>query len=99
MAGRRGERTVITVQLAKASRSLADYVSELGSEAVIVAEGDRPVAVLVPLPNQKSDLEKLMDDPRFLAILESSRAQYAAGDYMTHDEVFPPGEFSRRRRK
>lgn len=37
------------VSIARASRTLAQYTSELKDEIVVIAKGNRPVAALVPL--------------------------------------------------
>jgi hypothetical protein len=42
---------VKTLDITKALLSLGDSVRELGDEPIVLAEGDRPVAVLLPLDN------------------------------------------------
>ena len=44
-----------TLKLATASRSLAEYASELDDEVLLLTERNRPIAAIVPLKNVDRD--------------------------------------------
>jgi antitoxin (DNA-binding transcriptional repressor) of toxin-antitoxin stability system len=67
------------VSIAKASRTLAQYTSELNGEIVVVTQGNRPVAALVPLTSGDRESLALSTHPEFLKLIRRSRAEAAAG--------------------
>jgi antitoxin (DNA-binding transcriptional repressor) of toxin-antitoxin stability system len=75
------------IELSLAVRSLADYAADLGDEILLVTKRRRPVAVVVPLKNIDRESVALSYDPKFLAIIEKSRADIAAGRTMTLEAV------------
>ena len=75
------------IELASAVRSLADYAAGLGDDILLVTKRRRPVAVVVPLKNVDREQVMLSYDPKFLAIIEKSRADIAAGRTTTLEEV------------
>jgi len=62
-----------TVEVAKA-KSLADYTKEVKKEPVVVTSAGKPVAVLVGIKNADMETVSLSNNPRFLALIERSRA-------------------------
>jgi antitoxin (DNA-binding transcriptional repressor) of toxin-antitoxin stability system len=56
------------ISLSKASRSLAQYASELNDEVIVVTKGRAPVAALVPLKNVDRESLALSTHPEFMRI-------------------------------
>jgi antitoxin (DNA-binding transcriptional repressor) of toxin-antitoxin stability system len=73
--------------LAKASRPLADYTAELDGEILVVTDGKRPVAALVPLHEIDHESRQLGRNPDFLALIERSREEVASGKSLTLDQI------------
>jgi len=95
-----------TLALSSASRPLAEYASELGDEVVILTERNRPVAAIVPLRNVDRESLALSTHPGFLALIERSRREVAAGKTLSFEEMqaaitarkgAPPGPVSKKR--
>lgn len=76
-----------TIKLASASRSLAEYAKELDDEIVIVTEGNKPVAAVVPLKNVDRESLTLSSHPEFLKIIARARRELAAGKILTLEEM------------
>lgn len=75
------------IELSSAVRPLADYAMELGDEVLVVMKRRRPIAAVVPLRNVDRESVALSFNPKFLAIVEKSRADMAAGRTFTMEEV------------
>ena len=86
------------IELSSAVRSLADYAAGLGDDILLVTKRRRPIAVVVPLKNVDREQVALSYDPKFLAIVEKSRADIAAGRTLTLEEVKRALKAKRRRR-
>ena len=67
------------VSIGQASRTLAQYTSELNDEIVVITKGNRPVAALVPLKSGNRNSLALSTHPEFLKLIRRSRAEVAAG--------------------
>ena len=67
------------VKLSAAVLPLADYVANLRDETVLVTEGNRAVAAIVPLRNVDRECLALSQHPEFLDLIARSRADFAAG--------------------
>jgi antitoxin (DNA-binding transcriptional repressor) of toxin-antitoxin stability system len=67
------------LELSAAVRPLADYVADLRDEAVLLTEGNRAVAAIVPLKNVDRESLALSQHPEFLALIAQSRADFTAG--------------------
>ncbi|HZY09995.1 MAG TPA: type II toxin-antitoxin system prevent-host-death family antitoxin [Bacteroidota bacterium] len=69
-----------TLEISKATYSLAAYTRKVKREPVVVTRNGKPVAALVSVPNADMETVSLSNNPRFLALIERSRArQYAEG--------------------
>lgn len=68
-----------TIKLSQASRSLAEYASELDDDIMIVTERNRPIAAVISLKNADREVLSLSRSPEFLKIIEQSRRDFAAG--------------------
>jgi PHD/YefM family antitoxin component YafN of YafNO toxin-antitoxin module len=76
-----------TMKLSEASRSLAEYASELDDDIVLVTERNRPIAAVVSLKNVDREVLSLSRNPQFLKIIERSRRDFAAGRSRSLAEV------------
>ena len=76
-----------TIDLEDASRTLADYASHMGSEAIVVTSNRKPVAALVPLGDIDREALSVSLDPAFLRIIRRARSEVRRGDVHTLDEV------------
>lgn len=77
------------LSVGRASRSLGEYASELNGDIVIVTKGARAVAALVPLRNVDRESLALSAHPEFLTLIESARAEIAAGKSLSLAAVRP----------
>ncbi len=64
-----------TVDVAKATASLADYAKEAKRGPVIVTSRGKPVAALVAIEDGDIEAVSLSTNPTFLTILKRSRAR------------------------
>lgn len=76
-----------TLELAKATASLADYAREVSKEPVIVTKGGKPVAALVAVENADLETVALSVDPQFLALIERSRTRHKAEGGISGSEM------------
>jgi len=76
-----------TMKLSEASRSLAEYASELDDDIVLVTGRNRPIAAVVSLKNVDREVLSLSRNPQFLKIIERSRRDFAAGRSRSLAEV------------
>lgn len=64
-----------TVEIDKATMSLADSAREASQEPLVVTDHGKPVAVLLPLENTDLETASLTSNPRFLKVIEHSRSR------------------------
>ena len=76
-----------TIKLSDASRPLAEYARELDAEIMVLTDGSRPVAAIVPLKGVDQESLALSAHPEFLDIIALSRAQFASGKTLSLDEM------------
>lgn len=76
-----------TLELARATGSLPEYVRQAREEPLVLTKRGKPVAAVVPLAD--GDLESLAvsTHPDFLAIIERSRARHKAEGGISLEEV------------
>src|SRR5207249_4124144 len=74
-----GDTAVKRLRLSSAVRPLADYVAEFSDETVVLTEGNRAIAAIVPLKNVDRESLVLSQHPGFLDLIGRSRAEFAAG--------------------
>ncbi len=67
-----------TLEMTKATASLAEYAREVRKEPVIVTRKGKPVAALVAVENADLETVALSVDARFLALIERSRTRQKA---------------------
>ena len=75
------------VKLSRAVRPLADYVADLRDEPVLLTEGRRAVAAIIPLKNVDRESLALSQHPEFLDLIARSRADFAAGRSVSLREI------------
>jgi len=75
------------LRLSSAVRPLADYVADFGDETVVLTEGNRAIAAIVPLRNVDRESLALSHHPEFLDLIARSRREFAAGRTVSLDEM------------
>ena len=76
-----------TIKLSQASRSLADYASEIHDEIVVLTEGNKLVAAIVPLKETDRESLALSGHPEFLQLIARSRADFREGRTLSLEEM------------
>lgn len=69
-----------TIEISNASKTLAEYASELGDDFVVLTANNKPVAAIVSLKNIDPESLALSTNSEFLAIIEQARREIADGD-------------------
>lgn len=67
-----------TVDIGQAADSLPEYGRGKRGETWVLTRRGRPVAAVVPLDDEDYFSMRLASDPRFIQIIERSRARYQA---------------------
>jgi hypothetical protein len=75
------------LKLSSAVRPLADYVADIGDEMVVLTEGNRVVAAIVPLKNVDRESLALSQHPEFLELIARSQPEFALGRTISLDEM------------
>ena len=76
-----------TVDKQDATRTLADYASEIQGGAVVVTDHGIPVAALVPIENADLETVSLSTNRRFLDLIERSRSRVQNEGGMASEEM------------
>ena len=76
-----------TIDVADATDTLSDYAKKGLKEAVVVTRAGKPILAVSPI--KKSDWESvaLANNPKFLAIIERSRASHKPGTGISTEEM------------
>lgn len=64
--------------MAEATASLAEYARDVSKEPMILTVGGKPIAALVSVENADLETTTLSTHPRFIALIERSRARQRA---------------------
>jgi prevent-host-death family protein len=64
-----------TIEFVKANLPLSDYTKKVKKEPVIVTKEGKPVAALVSITNADIETVSLSSNPKFIALIERSRAK------------------------
>ncbi len=75
------------LRLSSAVRPLADYVADFRDETLVLTEGNRAVAAVIPLKNVDRESLALSQHPEFLELIERSRGEFAAGRTISLSEM------------
>lgn len=76
-----------TVEISEAADSLPEYGRRKRGETWVLMRRGRPVAAVVPLDDEDYFSMRLANDPRFIALIERSRASYKATGGISLDEM------------
>jgi len=76
-----------TLEMKQATASLAEYARDVKKEPVILTVAGKPVAALIAIENADAETVSLSTDPRFLALIERSRARHSAEGGITRPEM------------
>ena len=76
-----------TLEITQATAPLAEYVRDVSKEPVILTEGGKPIAALVPIENSDWETVELSTHPQFLALIERSRARQKAEGGISSTEM------------
>jgi len=75
------------VDIGKATNPLADYIEAVRSEPLVVTDHGVPTAVLLPLTNTDMETVALSTNPKFIALIEGSRARAREEGGLSPDEM------------
>lgn len=76
-----------TMEMDSATAPLAEYARNVNKEPVILTVDGKPVAALVPIDNADLETVTLSTHPRFLALIERSRARQKAEGGVPSEEM------------
>ena len=76
-----------TLELRKASKPLAAYVSDLGSDSLVITANNKPVAALVSLKDVDRESIALGLSPEFGRIIRRARAEAKKGKVFSLKQV------------
>ena len=76
-----------TVEFAEAKLPLSDYTRKVKKQPVIVTKGGKPVAALVSIINADIETVSLSSNPKFIALVERSRAKQKAHGGISTEEM------------
>jgi PHD/YefM family antitoxin component YafN of YafNO toxin-antitoxin module len=76
-----------TLEMEKASKSLADYAADLGSESLVITSNKKPVAALASLKNTDHESVALSLSPAFAKIIRRARAEAKRGKIYSLKQV------------
>ena len=76
-----------TLELTKATAPLIDYVRHMGKGPVVFTSRHKPIVALILVKD--TDLEELLlsTNPKFMAMIERSRARHKAEGGISSDEM------------
>jgi PHD/YefM family antitoxin component YafN of YafNO toxin-antitoxin module len=75
------------VEKRKATATLAAYTNGVGQGPVVITENGKPVAVLMPLENVDLESVSLSLNPKFIELIERSRARMRAEGSISSEEM------------
>ena len=76
-----------TIDVTNATLPLSDYAKKLKKQPVIVTKEGRPVAALVSITNADVETVSLSGNPKFIALIERSRAKQKAEGGISTEEM------------
>ncbi|MGK7903332.1 MAG: type II toxin-antitoxin system Phd/YefM family antitoxin [Hormoscilla sp.] len=75
------------VEIAEAKGTLGEYTSNLMQEPVIITRQGEPIAALVNLENVDLETISLSSNPKFIDLIERSRARRRAEGGISSEEM------------
>lgn len=76
-----------TIEISKANLPLSDYTKKVKREPVIITKEGKPVAVLVSISNADIETVSLSNNPKFIALIERSRARQKSEGGISSEEM------------
>lgn len=76
-----------TIELTTATRPLSEYADEIGDEIVVLTANHKPIAAIVSLKDVDRESLALSTDAAFLALIGRARAEFAAGQTLSLEEM------------
>lgn len=85
--GRQRDKTMKTVDLFQASKTLSAYTEELNDEPIILLGEGKPVAALVSLKNVDRESLALSTSPEFRRLMQAAREEIVGGDFVSLEKM------------
>ena len=76
-----------TIETVEAKGTLAEYAARVHEDPVVVTDHGRPVAVLLALDNVDVETVSLSTNPKFIQLIERSRARHKSEGGISSDEM------------
>jgi PHD/YefM family antitoxin component YafN of YafNO toxin-antitoxin module len=76
-----------TIELNEATGALAKYAQVAAKEPVVALDRGKPIAAVIGIENADLETVSLSSNPKFLAILERSRARHEAEGGISAEEI------------
>jgi antitoxin (DNA-binding transcriptional repressor) of toxin-antitoxin stability system len=76
-----------TVEIGDATQTLGDAARGVSDEPVVLTQEGRPMAVLLPIENADLETVSLSSNPRFIAMIERSRARQREQGDLSPEQV------------
>jgi prevent-host-death family protein len=76
-----------TVEVTKATLPLSDYAKKVKKEPVIITREGKPLAALVSISNADIETVSLSNNPKFLNLIERSRARQKGEGGISSEEM------------
>src|SRR5262245_33351292 len=76
-----------TLEMKQATGELASYAAQVRKGPVVVTDHGKPVMALVSIENADLETVSLSTDPRFIALIERSRALYKPDQGIPLEEI------------
>jgi antitoxin (DNA-binding transcriptional repressor) of toxin-antitoxin stability system len=76
-----------TVEIGEATQTLGEAARGACDEAVVLTDGGKPMAVLLPIENADLETVSLGSNPQFLAMIERSRVRQKEEGDLSPDQV------------
>jgi prevent-host-death family protein len=76
-----------SVEIAEAHASLAEIAREARDGPIVLTEGGKPIAAVVPIEDTDLESLSLATNPDFIALIQRSRARHAAEGGTSSDEM------------
>ena len=75
------------LEITEATGQLAEYVRNISDGPLMLTDGGKPVAALVPIENADAETVTLSAHPEFLALIERSRTRQRTAGGITSAEM------------
>src|SRR4051812_47362422 len=76
-----------TLEVSRANKPLSDYARSLGEGALLLVREGKPMALLSSVEGMDAESISLANNPKFVAIIDRSRAQIAEEGGIPIEEV------------